>query len=125
MGHPKVVPRIPPYLTHFARELRTGATWQERKIWHLIRHHRPRFTRQHVVGDYILDLACREAKLAVELDGSQHLDETDEDAARTAFLEGLGWRVIRFWNSEVADNPEGVAEAILVEVSARLERTHP
>jgi BirA family biotin operon repressor/biotin-[acetyl-CoA-carboxylase] ligase len=119
------MPRIPPRLTRFARALRTGATPHERKIWHLIRHHRPRFTRQHVVGDTIVDLACREVKLAVELDGSQHLDAAEEDAARTAFLEALGWRVIRFWNSAVAENPEGVAEAILAEVAARRGRTHP
>jgi BirA family biotin operon repressor/biotin-[acetyl-CoA-carboxylase] ligase len=119
------VPRIPPHLTQFARDLRTGATPEERKIWQLIRHHCPRFTRQHVVGAYILDFACRQAKLAVELDGSQHLASAGEDAARTACLESLGWRVIRFWNSEVAENPEGVASAILLEAAASLERTHP
>jgi BirA family biotin operon repressor/biotin-[acetyl-CoA-carboxylase] ligase len=119
------MPRIPPRLTRFARELRTGATRQERKVWRLIRHHRPRFTRQHVVGNYILDIACREAKLAVELDGSQHLDDKADDEKRTVFLESLGWRVIRFWNSEVTENPDGVAEAIILEVAARLQRTHP
>jgi very-short-patch-repair endonuclease len=114
------MPRIPPRLTDFARELRNGATGPERRIWRLIRHHRPRFTRQHVVGAYILDLACREVKLAVELDGSQHLAAAPEDAARTTYLESLGWHVLRFWNSEVADNPDGVAEAILHEVARRL-----
>lgn len=119
------MPRIPPYRTQNARALRNGATRHERKIWWLIRHHRPRFTRQLVVGHYILDFACREAKLAVELDGSQHLDRSAEDQQRTEFLESLGWRVVRFWNSEVADNPEGVAEAIILEVAALLRRTHP
>lgn len=119
------MPRIPPRLTRYARELRSGSTKPERKIWRLIRHHRPRFTRQHVVGRYIIDLACREAKLAVELDGSQHLERSAEDQERTAFLESLGWRVIRFWNSEVSENPEGVAEAILFEVRAKLQPTHP
>jgi very-short-patch-repair endonuclease len=114
------MPRIPPHLTGFARDLRNGATKAERKIWRLIRHYRPRFTRQHVVGRYILDPACRQAKLAVELDGSQHLDAEGGDAARTAFLESLGWRVIRFWNSDVTDNPEGVATAILREADKRL-----
>jgi BirA family biotin operon repressor/biotin-[acetyl-CoA-carboxylase] ligase len=119
------MPRIPPLLTHYARELRNASTKQERRIWRLIRHHRPRFTRQHVVGTYIIDFACREAKLAVELDGSQHLERSAEDHARTAFLESLGWRVIRFWSSEVGENPEGVAEAILFEVTVTPERTHP
>jgi very-short-patch-repair endonuclease len=119
------MPRIPPHLTHFARNLRREATPYERRVWRLLRHHRPRFTRQLVIGDFILDLACRQARLAVELDGSQHLDATSKDAARTAFLKSLGWRVIRFWNSEVAENPDGVAESILLEVDALLGRTHP
>lgn len=100
--------------------LRNNATRPERTIWRLIRYHRPRFTRQVVVGHYILDFACREAKLAVEIDGSQHLDRFAQDQESTAFLESLGWRVIRFWNSEVGENPEGVAEAILREVTATL-----
>ena len=105
--------------------LRNGATRHERKVWALIRYYRPRFTRQLVVGSYILDFACREVKLAVEIDGSQHLDRLAQDRERTEFLESLGWRVIRFWNSEVSDNPDGVAEAIIREVSATLQRTHP
>lgn len=119
------MPRIPPRRTRNARALRNDATRHERAIWRSIRHHRPRFTRQLVVGSYILDFACREVKLAVEIDGSQHLDRVAHDQERTAFLESLGWRVIRFWNSEVTDNPEGVAEAIIREVAATLQRTHP
>jgi very-short-patch-repair endonuclease len=119
------MPRIPPHLTGFARDLRNGATQAERKVWRLIRYHRPKFTRQHVVGPYILDFACRELKLAVELDGSQHLAREELDSDRTVFLERLGWRAARYWNSEVMENPEGVAEAILVEVDKLLERTHP
>jgi very-short-patch-repair endonuclease len=119
------MPRVPPRLTAYARELRATATLAERKLWRLLAQHRPRFTRQHVVGPYILDFACRSAKLAVELDGSQHLDAADYDAVRTAFLEKLGWRVLRFWNSQLADNPEGVAAAIIEEVGVALGRTHP
>lgn len=111
-------------MTANARSLRWGATDAERKLWHVLSPYRPRFTRQHVVGPYILDLACRQAKLAVEIDGSQHL-ETESDLQRTAFLESLGWKVVRFWNSEVLDNADGVADAILTEVSARLGPTHP
>jgi very-short-patch-repair endonuclease len=76
------------------------------------------------VGSFIIDLACRSAKLAVELDGSQHLERAAYDRTRTEFLENLGWRVIRVWNSEVADDPDGVAEAILQAVEERLV-THP
>jgi very-short-patch-repair endonuclease len=111
-------------MTGNARNLRRDATDAERALWRILGAYRPRFTRQHVVGPYILDLACREVKLAVEIDGSQHLrDARDRD--RTRFLEGLGWKVVRYWNSEVAENPDGVAGAILGEVRARLGPTHP
>lgn len=88
-------------------------------MWNILSKHRPRFTRQHVVGNFIVDLACRKAKLAVELDGGQHWETEDYDEKRTEFLESLGWRVVRFWNSDVTDNPEGVAEAILRAVAER------
>ena len=88
-------------------------------MWRILSQHRPRFTRQHVVGPYILDLACRRVKLAVEFDGGQHAETQDYDSKRTEFLEGLGWRVVRFWNSDVGDNPEGVAEAIILAVAER------
>ncbi len=102
-------------MTANARTLRTGATEAERLIWLRVRSYRPRFTRQLVVGRYILDLACRSVKLAVEFDGSQHADNAG-DVTRTQFLEGLGWRVMRFWNSDVVDNPDGVAAVILAAV---------
>ncbi|MDB5672938.1 MAG: hypothetical protein JWO25_3897, partial [Alphaproteobacteria bacterium] len=101
------------------------ATSAERKLWRILSTCRPRFTRQYVVGSYIVDLACREVKLAVEFDGSQHQENTAYDAERTRFLVSLGWRVLRFWNSTVSENPDGVAEAILHAVGERLEPTHP
>ena len=118
------MPRVSPLLTQRARALRNNATPAERIIWRLISSYRPRFMRQLVMGDDIVDLACREAKLAVEFDGSQHLDSA-YDAQRTAFLQSLGWQVVRFWNLEVIDNPAGVAEAILGKVADTLEPTHP
>ena len=66
------LPRVPPRLTSNARTLRNNATDVERRMWRILSVHRPRFTRQHVVGPYILDLACRGAKLAVEFDGGHH-----------------------------------------------------
>ncbi len=77
------------------------------------------------VGRYMLDFASRPASLAVEINGSQHLDATSYDEERTKFLEELGWQVMRFWNSEVRENPDGVAEVILAAVALRLGRTHP
>jgi very-short-patch-repair endonuclease len=100
--------------------LRNNATDVERRMWRILSVHRPRFTRQHVVGPYILDLACRGAKLAVEFDGGHHWETLQYDGERTRFLEALGWKVIRFWNSEVTDNPEGVAQTIILAAAKRV-----
>jgi very-short-patch-repair endonuclease len=116
--------RIPTRLTAHARQLRREATPQERTMWRILSRYRPKFTRQLTVPPYILDLACREAKLSVEIDGSQHID-SDADAVRTSFLESEGWKVIRFWNSDVNGNPDGVAEAILQKLAECLGDTHP
>ncbi|WP_256838534.1 endonuclease domain-containing protein [Sphingopyxis sp. KK2] len=112
-------------MTERARRLRRDSTPAERKLWRLLSRYRPAFTRQLVVGNYIVDLACREAKLAVELDGSQHLCQQDYDAQRTAFLESQGWRVLRLWNSELMANPEGVAEFVLSQTAECLNGTRP
>ena len=116
--------RVDLRLTKNARELRAQATESERKIWHIISRYRPKFTRQLPIGPYIADLACRQARLVVELDGGQHANSA-RDQVRTAFLESEGWTVIRFWNSEVSDNPDGVAEAILAKAAECLGGTHP
>ncbi len=111
-------------MTVNALALRTDATEAERLIWLRVHGHRPRFTRQLPVGRYIIDLACRSVKLGVEFDGSQHVDSLS-DEARTQWLEGLGWRVIRFWNNDVVANPDGVAEVILAAVAQCGGPTHP
>lgn len=117
--------RIPPILTERARQLRRDSTPAERKLWRLLSRYRPAFTRQLVVGNYIIDLACREAKLAIELDGSQHLDQQDHDTARTEYLESMGWRVVRLWNSDVLANPIGAAAFVLGRAAECLGGTHP
>jgi very-short-patch-repair endonuclease len=102
-------------LTPRARELRTGATRQENHLWYdFLRSHRPRFTRQRVFGNYILDFYCADAKLAIELDGSQHYEpETmKKDQERTEFLNSYGVTVIRFANTEIDHNFDGVCAAI-------------
>src|SRR4051794_39190218 len=103
--------RIPKQLTDRARALRSNPTPQEMILWRLSSRYRPKFTRQLSIDPYTADLACREAKLIVEIDGSQHIDSV-QDEHRTQSLAENGWTVIRFWNSEITDNPEGVAEAI-------------
>jgi len=71
-----------------------------------------KFRRQVPIDRFFADFACPERRLVVELDGSQHADEVDYDAARTELLEASGWTVLRFWNRQVLENPEGVAAAI-------------
>lgn len=117
--------RVSKEMTDRARRLRNGATPAARKIWRLLSNYRPAFTRQLVVGNYIIDLACSEAKLGIEFDGSQHLDQRAYDNRRTLFLEAEGWRVLRVWNNDVLANPEGVARLILEEAAECLGGTHP
>jgi very-short-patch-repair endonuclease len=116
--------RVPKHLTDRARALRSNATPQERTLWRLLSRYRPKFTRQLSLDPYTADLACREAKLIVEIDGSQHIDPP-HDEHRTRFLMAEGWTVIRIWNSEVNNNPAGVAEAILPKAAECLGGTHP
>ena len=112
--------RVPRRTTDRARQLRREATPQERRLWRLLSSFRPRFTRQLSVHPYIADLACRRARLLVEIDGAQHADSIS-DRSRTRILEAQGWTLIRFWNSDVNGNPEGVAEAILLKVAELLK----
>ena len=119
--------RIDPVLTARARELRNNPTPAELAIWRRVSRFRPAFTRQLVAAPFIIDLACRGAKLAVEFDGSQHADplHARADARRTAFLQSIGWRVVRLWNSDVLANSDGAAEYILSEAAEYLGGTHP
>ena len=90
-----------------AQELRRNATKQENHLWYdFLREFRPRFTRQRIVGSYILDFFCPQTMLAVELDGSQHYEEEQikYDNERTAFLRQFGIEVLRFSNMDVERN---------------------
>jgi very-short-patch-repair endonuclease len=117
--------RIDPELTRKARELRNNPTPAERAIWHLVSRYRPAFTRQLVVPPFIIYPACRQARLGVEFDGSQHFDQAAADQRRTEYLERQGWRVIRLWNSDVLTNAEGAAEHILSQAAECFGGTHP
>ena len=116
--------RINPTLTRRARALRSTATPEEPKIWHLLSRYRPRFTRQLPIGPYIADFACRQAKLVVEIDGGQHA-QSKRDMVRDEWLRREGWTVFRVWNSDVHENPIGTAEAILARAAECLGGTHP
>jgi very-short-patch-repair endonuclease len=78
-----------------------------------------RFRRQHPIGRRIVDFACPSRKLAIELDGGQHVINSLDDEARTVELERRGYRVIRFWNNDVLGNTAGVVETILRELEAQ------
>ncbi len=102
-------------LIPLAKHLRREMTKEERHLWYdFLRSYPIRFSRQKVLGKYIADFYSAEAKLVVELDGSQHYetDEMQNDADRTAFLDGYGLRVIRIPNNEVTGNFRGVCEYI-------------
>ncbi len=96
-----------------ARRLRRDATDAERSLWSALRsrQHGFKFRRQHPIPPYTADFACIEARVIVEVDGGQHGGA--RDAARDAQLAAMGWQVLRYWNSDVADNVEGVLADIL------------
>ena len=111
-------------LTSRAQELRKNMTKEERKLWYEYLNNYPlRFRRQVTFGHFILDFYCTAAKLAVELDGSQHYGEEGlaKDAERTRFLESNGIVVLRFPNTDVTGNLRGVCELIDLTVQQRLE----
>jgi very-short-patch-repair endonuclease len=82
--------RVDPEMTRRARSLQSGATTAERTLWRLLSRYRPAFTRQLVVGPLIIDLACREAKLAVEIDGGQHAKMTQMRLGRAGLRSRVG-----------------------------------
>ena len=102
-------------LTPLAKQLRREMTKEERHLWYdFLRTYPIRFSRQKVLGRYIVDFYSAKAKLVIELDGSQHYetDRVEKDAERTAFLNGDGLQVIRIPNHEVNENFEGVCAYI-------------
>ena len=102
-------------LVPFARQLRKEMTKEERHLWYdFLRTYPVRFSRQKVLGKYIADFYSAQAKLIIELDGSQHYEDVnaEKDEERTAFLEGYGLTIIRIPNNEVNNNFCGVCEYI-------------
>ncbi len=98
-----------------SRELRKAATEAERKLWQQLSGRKlagVRFNRQFPVGQFICDFVSREMRLVIEIDGGQHAAAAEYDARRTRFIEAQGYRLIRFWNSEVLDYIDGVLKAI-------------
>ena len=106
-------------LTH-AKALRAGQTDAELKLWYHLRAGRLggyKFKRQVRLGPYIVDFACLETKLIVELDGSQHL-ESVHDLKRDAAFHEQGFQVLRFWNDAALRETAAVLEVILSTLKA-------
>jgi very-short-patch-repair endonuclease len=102
-------------LIEHAKALRRELTGPELKLWLELRakrFERAKFRRQVVIGRYIADFACRNPMMIVEVDGDTHAERGEADQLRTEFLEDRGYRVLRFTNSEVMTNLEGVLFAI-------------
>ena len=100
-------------------------TKEERHLWHdFLRNYPVKFLRQKIFGKFIVHFYCAEAKLIVELDGSQHYDDTgmEYDTERTAHLAQYGVHVLRIPNNEVNQNFSGACEDIDVAVKQSLHR---
>ena len=99
--------------------LRVNQTPQESMLWARLRRGQLgyKFKRQYSVGPYVLDFYSPTKKLAIEIDGSQHLENKEYDQERTSYLSVLGIRVLRFWNNEVNVNINGVVYQIINELN--------
>ena len=88
------------------KELRKSPTPQEKKLWLYLKGNGlgVKFRRQHGIGPYIADFYCKEKNLVIEIDGSQHVEDKDYDKERDIYIESLGIKVLRFWNSEIDKN---------------------
>ena len=105
-----------PEIRNRARSLRTQPTDAEARLWSRLRDRRLegfKFVRQYATGPYFAGFVCRQAMLAVELDGGQHADAA-RDVRRTRFLNSQGFSVLRFWNNEALSNTDGVMQALLL-----------
>jgi very-short-patch-repair endonuclease len=116
--------RIHPIILARAREMRHPQTPTEAALWRALRNRQTgfKFRRQHPIYRFIIDFYCAEAKLLIEIDGESHFqpDQKEYDEARTEYLEGLGYRVIRFTNDDVKYNIQAVASEILRIVESRI-----
>ena len=107
--------RIDPTLKERARMMRANPTPAEYKLWLALRANRfenCQFTRQTVIGPYIVDFASKARKLVIEIDGDSHAERESYDERRTALLQSEGYRVLRVTNPDVMGNLEAVMGVI-------------
>ena len=116
------MPAVRRQISRHAAQLRRERTEAENQVWQRLRNRQIgglKWRFQHSIGRRVADFVCLEAMLVVEIDGSQHGEEVDR--RRTAELEAAGFAILRFWNSDVFDNLNGVLEVILATASRRPE----
>ncbi len=96
------------------RELRNGATPEEKLLWKYLQNKKLgfKFIRQYSIEGYVVDFYCPAKRLAIEIDGEQHKKDKKYDEYQTRYLNTFNIRVIRFWNQEIIDDVEDVAEKI-------------
>ena len=107
-----------------ARELRKNMTPEEKHLWYdFLSNYSPRFRRQEILGEYIVDFYCREAKIVVEIDGAQHFtpNSIEYDKSRTEYFSQFGIEVIRFLNRDIHLNFESVCTYINKIVKQRVK----
>ena len=99
-----------------ARRLRRNSTEAERVLWRHLRNRQLggcKFRRQQPLGSYVVDFACFEKRLIVEVDGGHHDEQASQDAKRDDWLRSRGYRVLRFWNNQILGDVDSVKQAIL------------
>ena len=114
--------RRPPKTTVRARALRKGDNLAEGKLWNELKDRRLngyKFVRQFPIGPYFADFLCRQRRLVVEVDGSQHFG-SKHDRRRDEYMRQEGYSVLRFWNVDVLRETESVLETILAALEGRL-----
>ena len=107
-----------------AKTLRKNLTDAERWLWQHLRNRGLsgyKFRRQHPIGPFVVDFACIEKGVVIELDGSQHAESLESDSRRTEYLRGKGYKVLRFWDNVVLREGEAVLNFIL----SSLEESSP
>ena len=117
-------------LKRYARRLRANMTESELALWSRLRRKQllnVQFYRQKPIGNYIVDFYAPQAKLVVEVDGSQHLESNyaSEDVQRDAYLMDQGLLVLRFNNLQVLQELDAVAAVIFQELMNRLGENPP
>ncbi|MEO5574516.1 MAG: endonuclease domain-containing protein [Gammaproteobacteria bacterium] len=114
-------------MNHNARTLRSNPTDAEKLLWKHLRLrqlHGYKFRRQFPLGSYIVDFVCLEARLVIEVDGGQHIEQSMQDERRTEWLRQQGFTVLRFWNNQVLQETEAV-KVVISEALCLLLAPHP